>query len=386
VDFSKKILGKVMAKITVIIPTYNRANLVARSIESVLSQTYQDWELIVVDDGSQDETKEVVSRFTDPRIHYIFQENKKLPGARNTGIRASTGEYLVFLDSDDQISADKLALQSAVLDANSQIGLVCSGWYEVDLEGRVIKETRPWLTNPNLNIEDWLSNNPFIPPAVMVRRQFVIDVGLFDEQQFYVEDWDLWLRLSHADCQMAWVPGIVCFHTCHEGNMGRQAVQMSSGLFRLMDKFFAQKDLDNSLRQLEDKTLANAHLDAAIRYLAADNLNEACYHLKECIKRNPQLLEGTPPRVMESLASSALSVLVIDREKYIGALKSILGEVSPHFVYSTRQLLAMVEAAEAFETYSFGQRYQAKRHVIKTLALDVQWIRNRGLLGILLKP
>ena len=100
-------------KVSVIIPTYNRADMVGDAIQSVIDQTYHSWELIIVDDGSQDNTSEVVAQFSDPRIRYIYQENKKLPAARNTGIRASSGEYLVFLDSDDLFMPDKLRAQES---------------------------------------------------------------------------------------------------------------------------------------------------------------------------------------------------------------------------------------------------------------------------------
>ena len=123
-----------MPRVSVIIPTYNRANMVGDAVQSVLEQSYADWELIVVDDGSQDNTRDVLADYSDPRIRYIYQENRKLPGARNTGIRAGTGEYVAFLDSDDLFTPGKLERQVAVLDRSPDVGLVASGWTEVDAQ------------------------------------------------------------------------------------------------------------------------------------------------------------------------------------------------------------------------------------------------------------
>ena len=237
-----------MPKVSVIIPTYNRADLVGHAIQSVLDQTYADWETIVVDDGSTDNTRNVVSAFTDHRIRYIYQDNAKLPGARNAGIRAGTGEYVAFLDSDDRFLPDKLERQVAALERHPEAGLVASGSIEVDSQGKPLRTLRPWLFQPQLTWQDWLYHCPFAPSDVLVQRDWLIRVGLFDVQQHYVEDWDLWLRMSFAGCPMLWEPATLCLRTVHEGSMVRNAAAMTAGMFRLLDKFFAQPDLPEAVR------------------------------------------------------------------------------------------------------------------------------------------
>src|SRR5918996_212462 len=111
------------SKVSVVIPTYNYGRYLPEAVESVLHQTFPDLEVIVVDDGSTDDTRELIGRFGD-KVCYIYQRNQGLPAARNTGIRAARGEYVGFLDSDDLWLPGKLALQVPRLDSRQAVGLV----------------------------------------------------------------------------------------------------------------------------------------------------------------------------------------------------------------------------------------------------------------------
>src|SRR5947207_2069934 len=115
-----------MPKVSVIIPAYNRAEFLDTSVGSVLAQTFADLEVVIVDDGSGDETRKVCARLCaqDSRVRYIYQDNKGLPGARNTGIRAGRGEYIALLDSDDFWEPTKLARQLVLAEGDARIGVV----------------------------------------------------------------------------------------------------------------------------------------------------------------------------------------------------------------------------------------------------------------------
>ncbi|NJM39416.1 MAG: glycosyltransferase [Anaerolineae bacterium] len=260
-------------KVSIIVPTYNRADLLGEALDSVLKQTFTNWEVIVVDDGSVDDTKALVSKYIDrdsdrhSRIRYIYQANKGLPGARNTGLRAATGDYIAFLDSDDLFLPHKLQSQVAVLDQSPNLGLVASGHVEVDLHLRVLRTTRPWLAYPGLDLTSWLTSCPFIVNAVLVRRRWLEQVDFFDEEMRYVEDWDLWLRLAQAGCPMAWHPDVVCYYRFHISNMARHAQLMQNGMLRLMDKLYAQPDLSPNVLARKEKAYANIYLDTAGRAL-----------------------------------------------------------------------------------------------------------------------
>jgi len=126
--------------VSIVIPTYNYGNFVSEAVDSALAQTYNNIEVIVVDDGSTDNTKDVLVKYNES-IRYIHKENAGLPAARNTGIEQAKGEYIAFLDSDDQWLADKVELQMEIFKSNDQVGLVsCAGYHVNDL-GQMIDKT-----------------------------------------------------------------------------------------------------------------------------------------------------------------------------------------------------------------------------------------------------
>lgn len=372
--------------VSIIIPTYNRADLVGRAIESVLAQTRPDWEAIVVDDGSTDNTRQIVAQYPDPRIRYIYQENKKLPGARNTGIRNSQGTYLAFLDSDDRFLPDKLALQLAAFERQSALGLVASGWVDVDAEGHPTAEQRPWLLRPSLTLDDWLFHNPFVPGGVLVKREWVRRVGLFDEGQFYVEDWDLWLRLAYAGCPMAWEPALVCEYTITAGSMARQAERMTAGLLRLMQKFFDQPNLPVELQAQRGPVLANANLDGAIRHLGAGLLAEGQAFLQAALRLDATLGIGNPAPVLQSLVGAAHTNLIRDRRAFRDLACQALVYAAPQLSCTPRRFDAFFYANEAFTRHANGQRQAARQNALHAFWLDPSWLANRGLWSIVLKP
>ncbi len=185
-------------RVSVIIPTYNRAHLIERAIQTVLSQTYQDLEIIVVDDGSSDNTEEVVMTLKDERIRYIrHEENKGAPAARNTGIQAAKGDYIAFQDSDDEWLPQKLEKQMKVFETvSAKVGVVYTGFLRIENDK---KEYIPylWVTKKEGDIHKELLKGSFITtPAILVRKECFKKAGMFDERLPRLQDWELVLRLS----------------------------------------------------------------------------------------------------------------------------------------------------------------------------------------------
>lgn len=179
--------------VSVLIPTYNRAHLIGKAIESALAQTYQDIELVVVDDGSTDNTKEVIKRYGRD-IVYVYQENRGIAGARNTGIRHCTGDYIAFLDSDDYWLPEKLERQMALFEQHPEYGMVACQCASIDARGRFRQKNRPgrsgWI------LEDLFYKNFIRTSAAVVTRACIETVGLFDETLRECEEYDLWLRIA----------------------------------------------------------------------------------------------------------------------------------------------------------------------------------------------
>jgi len=181
--------------VSVIIPTYNKSQYLREAIKSVLNQTYKNIEVIVVDDGSTDNTKEIVESFNDSRIIYIFQENKGPAIARNTGIKKAQGEYIAFLDSDDLWLKEKLEKQVDFMEKNSEIGLLGTGCYEVTDKGKIIGKKIFPIKNKILQ-KDLIKYNSFIQSSVMIRKEVFDKVGLYDKSFRESEDYELWLRIA----------------------------------------------------------------------------------------------------------------------------------------------------------------------------------------------
>lgn len=187
-----------MPKISVVIPAYNAMAYLPETMESVLGQSFEDFEAIVINDGSFDQTAQWVSQVTDPRVRLISQENQGNAGARNTGIIHAQGDYVAFLDADDLWEPTKLEKQVRVLEENPDVGLVYTWVAYIDergtLTGRVFKhevEGQVWSQLTEHNIVESGS-------VAMVRRSCFETVGLFDRNLgSHVEDWDMWLRMAN---------------------------------------------------------------------------------------------------------------------------------------------------------------------------------------------
>lgn len=184
--------------VSVIIPTYNRAHLIGRAIQSVLNQTYQDFEIIVVDDGSMDNTNEIIKDFQiqDKRIRYIKHEkNKGGAVARNTGIKDAKGEYISFLDSDDEWLKNKLESEIDVL-KNKKNCIICStGCNFIKEKGRKIiskRHIKKQIISQKIALRaECLTTNDFT-----VLKKAVLEIGGFDERLPARQDWDFWIRIT----------------------------------------------------------------------------------------------------------------------------------------------------------------------------------------------
>jgi len=187
-----------MPSVSIILPTYNREHLLSRAIQSVLNQTYQDFELIIVDDGSTDDTEKVVKNFNCEIIKYIrHDKNKGLSAARNTGIRVAKGDYMAFQDSDDEWMPEKLEKQIRAFEtASPAVGIVYTGRYRIINNKKDYMPPTKWTPKDSDLFNNLLKANFVAPPTALVRRECFERTGMFDEQFPAFEDWELFLRMS----------------------------------------------------------------------------------------------------------------------------------------------------------------------------------------------
>lgn len=192
--------------VSVIIPTYNRRDLVVRALRTVLAQTVAVDEILVIDDGSTDGTGEHLRAEFGDRIRYVWQENGGVSAARNHGLRLARGRYLTLLDSDDEWTPRKTELQRAWLEARPDFGMVLCDVVRVDADHREVERfhRRSFLPEDGAILKWVLKNPTLVPASVMMRREVYDDVGGFDEQLRTAEDLEFHLRVARR-----WQIGVV---------------------------------------------------------------------------------------------------------------------------------------------------------------------------------
>ncbi|MEP9411068.1 MAG: glycosyltransferase [Candidatus Brocadia sp.] len=183
--------------VSVILPTYNCAHFLQDSLGSVLSQTYDFYEIIVVDDGSTDNTKAVLNPFMQ-KIKYIhLEQNRGLPTARNIGIQSAQGTYIAFLDADDLWLPEKLQTDVNCFDQHPEVSMVYSRHINIDEKGFALGgDRKKRLPSGNIFIRLFSEQNFVISSSVVVRKDVFETVGLFDEKLINCQDWDMWLRIA----------------------------------------------------------------------------------------------------------------------------------------------------------------------------------------------
>lgn len=232
--------GTAAPVVSVIIPAFHVHGFIADALDSVLAQTFSDFEIIVVDDGSPDrEEIEDAIRQRVGRILHLKQDNGGPASARNAAVRAATGRFLAFLDSDDQWEPEYLAEQVGFLTASTpNLHFVYSdAWIEGDplIVGRSYMEFYP--SNGDVNLESLLSERcRVITSAVVVSRDVVLRAGLFDESLRYAEDLDLWLRIAKQGARMGFHRKPLMRRRTHPGNIGADAMKVFDGVQRAFNK------------------------------------------------------------------------------------------------------------------------------------------------------
>jgi glycosyltransferase involved in cell wall biosynthesis len=246
--------------VSVVIPTFNYANFVVEAVESALQQTYQSLEIIVVDDGSTDDTRQRLKPFVH-RIHYVYQNNRGLSAARNTGIRLANGEWIALLDSDDLWHPEKTEVQLLAARHVSEVGIIGS------LPARSLSQLREKLpADPevsSLSVRDFMLSSRTGTTGALIRRQCFDVVGLFDEELRSIEDRDMWLRIA-ARFPVIQVSTPCWWYRPHAGQMSRRAARMVENYKKVLTKFFDHHPEHASLRRLAWSYL---YVDGAWTYL-----------------------------------------------------------------------------------------------------------------------
>ena len=290
-----------MPKVSVITAAYNHVQFVRQSVESVLNQTYRDFEHIVVDDGSSDGTSDVLKSFGD-RINYIRQENKGVASARNHGIRKSSGDYIAILDSDDAWMPHKLERQMPIFEERPETAVVYSQACIIDAAGKM-RNSDDLLgepLNPETAFADLLRHDPIPVLTAVVKRKCIDELGGFTESLTAISDWDLWVRIS-ARWPIAFIREPLALYRIHGRNsyidLNNSGQVNRERLLMLRDTTNALSGNRFEIKCKKDRlqaTFAYLVLQQAYGLLSRSQYSKAMEYLAFAFKLRPTLLKDLP--------------------------------------------------------------------------------------------
>lgn len=278
-----------MPAVSVVIPAYNHARFLKGTIESALAQTWRDYEIVVVDDGSKDDTAAVAAQF-GAAIRYVYQANKGMAATRNTALRHATGDIISFLDDDDLWLPDYLATVMAHFQADSDLAAVHTGYQLTsDEEGRDFPGHSS-RTVPATELYDTLIEGGFFPPSsVSVRRKILDVVGVFDEGLQGYADWELWLRICREH-KFIGIPDELIKYRIHAGGLSSNVQHMTEDRLKAIRKHFGPPDDDPaSWPAVKRRAYAFAYRTAAFEYNIQGKPAEAWRYLEQAVTIWPEI-------------------------------------------------------------------------------------------------
>jgi glycosyltransferase involved in cell wall biosynthesis len=248
--------------VSIIIPTYNRADLLRLTLESVVKQTYPNLEIILIDDGSTDHTAQVARTFQG-KVQYIYQENQGTDAAIRNAFRISQGKYVSFLDHDDLIMPSKIMKQVELLESNPNFDLCHCGHFYINGEGN-------WIQNycllPEDNILKELVMADFVwSGAALVKRDVILDVGLHDEA-IWCSDWDLWLRIASRGYHFAVIQQPLGAYRILPNSQMANVEGLAEGMQMTLDKFFSDPNLPKEMLDIKHEAYSRSYFETSCGY------------------------------------------------------------------------------------------------------------------------
>lgn len=277
--------------VSVVIPTFNSGPLVEEAVASVLAQTRPAAEIIVVDDGSTDDTRQRLARF-GKQIDYVWQPNSRVAAARNTGVRRAMGEAIAFLDADDVWHPAKLARQVALLETRPEIGLLATDLTDWPGALAAVDELGPEVV-VEIPLSQLLVFNSLATSSIIVRRKVLAQAGEFDPALSGPEDYDLWIRCTQVASTMMLRQPLTGYRNT-AGSLSKQAETMRRGLLHIHDKLDAAAAWPNSWLRRKSR----AHLDytTGFMYFAAGQPVRAASLLAQSLWKYPLPMSPTEMR------------------------------------------------------------------------------------------
>jgi glycosyltransferase involved in cell wall biosynthesis len=271
--------------VSIIIPTYNRASYIQKALDSVFKQTYRDFEVIVIDDGSSDNTKEVLQKYGN-RIRYSYQDNHGISHARNTGIRNSKGDYIAFLDSDDYWLPEKLNRQIELFHTNPEYGMVASCCASIRLDGSYRDKNRPgksgWI------LKDLFQANFIRTSSAVIKKDCFDRVGVFDEQLKECEEYDLWLRIA-AQFPIGFINESLAVYVDNPDGVSTDSLTGRLYRLKVLEKQYLKEQIPEKIYA---KRIANTCHYIGRHFLARGDKMKGKHYIKKAQKLRPLYIKN----------------------------------------------------------------------------------------------
>lgn len=297
--------------VTVIIPTYNCARFIREAVDSALNQTRAPDEIIVVDDGSTDETDRVLGQYGPP-VRVIRQDNRGRSAARNQGLRAARGDLVVFLDSDDTLMPASIERRAVIFETSSDVGVVYGDMVVVNAAGETLGDTREYAPGPRPSgyILAELALRCFILMPAMIRRSALGDCT-FDEKLDQAEDYDLWRRLA-ATCRFQYIDQPVAYYRLHETNtIVTQTKKTREAELEVQRRFFEMAQF----HRLTRRQRARAYCSHGAKNAALGRTASARRSLARAVWTCPDSLTSFSLLLLSLLNPSMLSRVILRRRR-----------------------------------------------------------------------
>jgi len=310
-------------RVSIIIPVYNQCQFIGQALDSVLGQSRDDLEIIVVDDGSTDETAAVLAPYRH-QVRYFYQPNAGPSSARNLGLEHSGGAFIVFLDSDDCMLAGKIDSHLDCFEADPELDLVNSGAQICDETTGKVERVEPWLRWPRLDLESFLRSHAFYLPTIMFRRAVLDKAGGFDTRLRQAEDVDLLLRVMLAGGRATWLKKPTVAHRLHQASLTRRTGERVASVSRVFRSFFTRDDLPDAVALMKNKVCYDVLMWCVWQiYLHGDKSSIPCY-----LRQTLAYLEGSPSEILHRWMKQVTN---FSREEESGNAVDMLAEFLPWY-------------------------------------------------------